>query len=69
MNDHPGCWSTEPRNHPWHPITDMACGYVERMTDRGCAGCHRAREESPRDQLDALHGLGDVAMMQGEKDE
>lgn len=55
-----GCWTDQPLPHPWEPrITDVACGYDDRMTEPKCAGCHRQRAESPLDQLraiDARHG-------------
>jgi hypothetical protein len=53
-------------NHPWYAeqIPSVACGFDERLTHSRCAGCHRAREESPRDQLAALDKLGDVAKLQ-----
>ena len=60
-----GCWTSTPRPHPWHPeIRDVACGFDERLTSLKCTGCHRARAESPRQQLDALGRLGDVAQQQ-----
>lgn len=50
------CWTARPQPHPWHPqqISDIACGYDDRLTDRACQGCRRARTESPLDQLQAL---------------
>jgi hypothetical protein len=36
------------------------------MASAKCSGCHRARAESPREQLAALDELGDVAMTQSE---
>lgn len=57
-----GCHTTRPRAHPWLPIADCACGFDERMTDARCAGCHRSRSESPLDQLDALHQVGDAQL-------
>lgn len=60
-----GCWRDTPAPHPWYPeITDVACGFDERLTSPRCTGCHRARHESPRQQLDALGRLGDVAQAQ-----
>lgn len=61
-----GCWSTDAMKHPWLPIADCACGFDGRLTHPKCQGCHRAREESPRMQLDALGKLGDVAQLQGD---
>jgi len=50
-----GCWSTTPLQHPWIPsISDVACGYDERLTYPWCQGCIRSRAESPLDQLQAL---------------
>jgi hypothetical protein len=50
-----GCWGTAPQPHPWVPaLKDRACGYDHRRTDPLCAGCHRARAESPLDQLAAI---------------
>ena len=54
VSDRHGCWRDNPLHHPWQPITDVACGYDERMTHAKCTGCHRQREESPLDQLQAL---------------
>ena len=52
-----GCWSDGPRPHPWHiEITDMACGYDHKMTDTGCSGCWRQRNESPIDQIPDARG-------------
>jgi hypothetical protein len=49
------CHRSTPLQHPWiEEITDVACGYDERMTHAKCTGCHRQREESPLDQLQAL---------------
>lgn len=49
-----GCYRTTPLHHPWEPIPDCACGFDLRMTHPKCAGCHRQREESPLDQLQAI---------------
>jgi hypothetical protein len=49
-----GCWRDGPLHHPWLPIADTACGFDARMTHSKCTGCHRQREESPLDQLQAL---------------
>jgi hypothetical protein len=51
-------------NHPWLPISDCACGFDGRMVHAKCQGCYRSREESPRQQLDAMNALGDVAQRQ-----
>lgn len=52
-----GCWSDGPRAHPWHAeIQDRACGYYHRLTDPGCSGCWRRREESPLDQIPDARG-------------
>lgn len=52
-----GCWSDGPRPHPWHAaIQDRACGYDHRLTDLGCSGCWRQREESPIDQIPDARG-------------
>jgi hypothetical protein len=60
-----GCWRSTPLQHPWlSEIRDTSCGYDERLTSPRCAGCHRARTESPRQQLEALGRLGDVAQQQ-----
>lgn len=59
-----GCHRDGPLPHPWLPIADTACGYDARSFDVRCLGCHRRRPESPRDQLDALHALGDAAQDQ-----
>jgi hypothetical protein len=49
------CNHPTPRPHPWNPrIPDVACGYDQRLSDPRCHGCHRARPESPLDQLAAL---------------
>lgn len=57
MSDRHGCWRDGPLRHPWlSRVMDTACGYDERMTHTKCAGCHRQREESPLDQLQALDG-------------
>ena len=54
MTQH-GCNHPTPAMHPWRPeIIDCACGYDDRLVDPNCAGCHRARAESPLDQLQAL---------------
>jgi len=50
-----GCHSSTPRAHPWcKEIEDTACGYDFRMVDDRCRDCHRARDETPLDQLAAL---------------
>ena len=50
--DRLGCWTDQPRPHPWHKaITDLACGYDDRMTYPGCYNCWRQRAESPLDQI------------------
>jgi hypothetical protein len=59
MSDHVhrlwGCNRSGPLAHPWIPsIPDVACGYDCRLFDPRCAGCYRARAESPLDQLKAL---------------
>jgi hypothetical protein len=59
-----GCYRHGPLPHPWLPIADVACGFDERLTDRRCQGCHRARADSPPEQLDALNGRGDAAVGQ-----
>lgn len=54
------CYTASSVAHPWLPITDVACGYDDRLTSAWCTGCHRARAESPLDQLqarDARHGV------------
>ena len=62
-----GCWGETPKRHPTEPsILDRACGFDGRLTDARCYGCHRARAESPQDQLDALHALGAAARAQVE---
>ena len=62
-----GCWSQVPLPHPLEPrILDVACGYDDRLVHPRCLGCHRARAESPRQQLDALEALGDAAQAQQE---
>lgn len=62
-----GCWTATAVPHPWAPILDVACGYDHRLVDSRCAGCHRSRDEGPREQLEALHGLGDAAEEQCER--
>lgn len=61
-----GCHRVVPLPHPWLPIAETACGHDGRMIDERCQGCYRSREESPMDQLDALHALGDVAQAQAD---
>lgn len=63
-----GCWRDSALPHPWHQerIRSVACGFDERLVHAKCRGCHRARAESPRMQLDALGKLGDVAQLQTE---
>jgi len=61
-----GCWRSTPFQHPWLLIADTACGFDLRMASAKCSGCHRARVESPREQLAMLDELGDVAMTQSE---
>lgn len=47
-----GCYGTEPIAHPWEPsITDLACGFLAKATDAGCAGCWRNRDDWPGNQL------------------
>ncbi len=54
------CWDWRAVSHPWiEMLGDVACGYDGRLTDPNCYMCHRAREESPLDQLqrlDSRHG-------------
>lgn len=66
-SDRHACWRRIPLPHPLDSrITDVACGYDERLRNPCCIGCIRSRAESPRDQLLALDGLGDVARVQTE---
>ena len=45
-----GCWTHKAQPHPWEEISDVACGYDGKLTDKRCTGCHRSRPENPRDQ-------------------
>ena len=39
-----GCWTKVARAHPWDPaVTDMPCGYHDRLHDARCEGCWRQR--------------------------
>lgn len=65
--DRHACWRRIPLPHPLDSrITDVAGGYDDRLRDQRCIGCIRSRAESPRDQLLAIEGLGDVARAQAE---
>jgi hypothetical protein len=49
------CNTTDPRPHPWEPrITDVACGFMLKLTDPRCHGCIRQRSDWPGEQLAAL---------------
>lgn len=62
-----GCHSYQPIQHPWiAAITDCACGYDWRLKDPRCLHCRRSRIQSPREQLDELQLLGDVAKQQND---
>lgn len=53
-----GCWTDKAKLHPWHTnITDMACGYDDKLSYSGCAGCWRSRDESPLDQIPDARGF------------
>lgn len=65
MTEHPSCWRLIEIPHPFEPrIRDVVCGYDDRLVSTRCIGCIRAREESPRQQLDAIHALGSAAQTQ-----
>ena len=49
------CLTHAPVRHPWEPrIQDVACGYMLKLSDPACAGCYRARDEMPGDQLSVI---------------